>query len=154
MFEQMAASSKPMLEFSDEAGRHSREAEEAIALYKGDFLHADGDASWAVPARERLRNLFVRQIEILGNYFESHGEWEQAAKAFQRGIDADSLFELFYRGLIRCHMKAGRRAEALSAYRSLRRTLSLVLGIAPSPETAALYQEIYSSLPGAGIFNR
>jgi pentatricopeptide repeat protein len=52
-----------------------------------------------------------------------------------RGLDADELAESFYQGLMRCHQRLGRPAEALSVYRRLRQTFSVVLGIKPSAET-------------------
>ena len=59
-------------------------------------------------------------------------------------IDADPLMESFHRGVILCYAKTGRRAEALSAYRRLRQTLSVMLGIQPSAASQALYDSLYS----------
>ena len=53
--------------------------------------------------------------------------------------------ESFYQGVIRCYAHTGRRAEALSTYRRLRQTLSVVLGIEPSAATQALYGSLYSA---------
>ena len=97
--------------------------------------------------RERLRTRFVERIETLGSAFESASAWDRAAAWYQRGIDADPLIEAFHQGLIRCHLQAGRRAEALGAYRRLRQTLSVVLGIAPSESSEALYRTLYESEP-------
>jgi DNA-binding SARP family transcriptional activator len=47
---------------------------------------------------------------------------------------------------MRCYRGLGRHAEGLSAYRRLRQTLSVVLGIAPSEHTQALAR----ALQGAG----
>lgn len=60
----------------------------------------------------------------------------------QRGIEADDLVEVFYLGLMRCYRALGRPAEAMSTYRRLRQTLSVVLGITPSPAAEALAQEL------------
>ena len=100
-----------------------------------------------MPTRERLRTRFVEQIETLSAEFESTGDCDRAAVWYQRGIDADPLIEAFHQGLIRCHLLAGRRAEALGAYRRLRQTLSVVLGIAPSESSEMLYRALYESEP-------
>ncbi|HUF22478.1 MAG TPA: bacterial transcriptional activator domain-containing protein, partial [Burkholderiales bacterium] len=59
-----------------------------------------------------------------------------------RGLDADPLAEMFYQGLMRCYARQGRHAEAISTYRRLRQTLSVVLGVAPSAGTEALVREL------------
>jgi DNA-binding SARP family transcriptional activator len=145
-FEKLAASARSLT--LDEPA-HINALDGIVALYGGEFLQADRDAAWAIPTRERLRDVFVRLVERLAEHFESKRDWERAARYHQRGIDTDPLFELFHRGLIRCYMCAGRRAEALSAYRRLRQTLSVVLGISPAAETEALYQDLYRALPNA-----
>jgi len=92
--------------------------------------------------RERLRSKLVDLVESLAHHFESQQNWECAAQYYQRGIEADVLFERFHAGLMRSYVGAGRKAEALSAYRRLRDTLSVVLGISPSTDTQALYRTI------------
>jgi DNA-binding SARP family transcriptional activator len=121
--------------------------ERACGLYRGTFLGSDAEHSWLLPMRERLRTRFVEKIETLGSACEAKGAWDRAAAWYQRGIDADPLIEAFHQGLIRCHVRAGRRAEALGAYRRLRQTLSVVLGITPSASSEALYRTLYEPEP-------
>jgi DNA-binding SARP family transcriptional activator len=113
-----------------------------IELYRGSFLSADAEVSWTIQMRERLRSKLVVLVESLAEHFETEQNWECAAQYYQRGIEADALFERFHTGLMRSYVGAGRRAEALSAYRRLRETLSVVLGIPPSSETQALYRTL------------
>ena len=47
---------------------------------------------------------------------------------------------------MRCYRSAGRLTEAVSAYRRLRHTLSVVLGVAPSAQSETMYREIMSDL--------
>lgn len=120
-------------------------AERACSLYQGAFLANETEAPWAVPARERLRSRYVEQVDRIGRHFEVASQWDRAASWYQRGIDADPLIESFHQGVIRCYAQSGRRAEALSAYRRLRQTLSVVLGIHPSATTQALYDTLYAA---------
>ncbi len=121
--------------------------ERACDLYRGNFLGSDAEQPWILPTRERLRTRFVEKIDALGSAFEATGAWDRAAAWYQRGIDADPLIEAFHQGLMRSHLRADRRAEALGAYRRLRHTLSVVLGIAPSKSSEALYRTVYESEP-------
>ncbi len=121
------------------------EAERACAVYQGASLPGNTDAPCTVTIRERLRARHVEQVDRIGRHFEGASQWDRAASWYQPGIDSDPLMESFYQGVIRCYAQTGRRAEALSTYRRLRQTLSVVLGIEPSAATQALYGSLYSA---------
>ena len=94
--------------------------------------------------RERLRSKFLSAVEQTGALLDEAGQAEQAIALYQRGLDADPLAETFYQGLIRSYISQGRQAEAISTYRRLRHTLSIVLGVQPSSRTEALVRELRS----------
>lgn len=114
----------------------------ALELYHGDFLGAEAGESWTIRLRERLRSKFVRRLAEIGAAWEAMQEWDRAAACYEKGLDVDDLVEVFHQRLIACHAALGRKAEALVAYRRCRRTLSLVLGIAPSAETEGLLRRV------------
>jgi DNA-binding SARP family transcriptional activator len=114
----------------------------AVALYRGNFLPADSEEPWTVKARERLRAKFVRLVETMAQADEAAEHWEKALAHYLKGLEADDLVEAFHLGLMRCYRALGRPAEAITAFRRLRQTLSVVLGIAPSPAAEALAQEL------------
>ena len=93
-------------------------------------------------ARERLRAKFVRLVESVAQADEAAGHWEKAMAHYLKGLEADDLIEAFHLGLMRCYRAQGRPAEAMTTYRRLRQTLSVVLGIAPSPAAEALAKEL------------
>jgi DNA-binding SARP family transcriptional activator len=95
-----------------------------------------------VKARERLRGKFVRLVETVAQAEETEGNWENAMAHYLKGLEADDLVEVFHLGLMRCYRALGRPAEAITAFRRLRQTLSVVLGITPSPAAEALAQEL------------
>jgi DNA-binding SARP family transcriptional activator len=121
--------------------------ERACELYRGTFLGSDAEQPWLLPTRERLRSRFVEGIERIGRDLEARSQWSRAAAWYRRGIDADALIEGFHQGLMRCHLEMGCKAEAMSAYRRLRQTLSVVLGIAPSQSTEAILRSVYDLEP-------
>jgi DNA-binding SARP family transcriptional activator len=116
--------------------------EAALQLYRGAFLVQEDGASWAVPMRERLRAKFVQVVARHGAALEAAGLCEQAVELYSHGIEADSLIEAFYQGLMRCYGRLDRRTEAVSAYRRLRDTLSVVLGVSPSTSTRRLFDTL------------
>ncbi len=122
----------------------------ALSLYRGGFLQQDGDAPWAIPLRERLRARFIQIVERHGHRFELEKQFGDAIECYLRGLEADELVELFYQRLMRCYVALERPAEALSTFRRMRQTLSLTLGIKPSAESEALYQQLVTP-SAAGI---
>jgi len=117
----------------------------ALALYRGNFLPADAEEPWTVKARERLRAKFVHLVETVAQADEAAGHWDKAMAYYLKGLEADDLIEAFHLGLMRCYRALGRPAEAMTTYRRLRQTLSVVLGIVPSPAAEALARELRES---------
>jgi LuxR family maltose regulon positive regulatory protein len=125
----------------ESAGRAPALAEALLGLYLGPFLHEE-EAPWAIGQRERLHSKFLRTASALCALLEGAGQLAQAADMHRRALEVDPLAEEAHRGLMRCLQSAGRIAEALDAYRRCRHILSVTLGIAPSPETQALYRAL------------
>ncbi len=128
---------------SKEAGSgRMPEIEKAVSLYLGHFLPGDSHKVWTASTRERLKSAFLSGIRAAANSHEEQGEWEKSLEFHQRGLEIDDLQEDFYRGVMTCCRRLGRRADALSVYERCKHTLSSVLKITPSPQTEALRAEI------------
>jgi DNA-binding SARP family transcriptional activator len=116
--------------------------EQALALYRGAFLAEDEGESWAVTLRERLRGKFIHAVGEHATRLEAARRDEDAIAWYLRGLDADSVVEPFYQGLMRCFHRLDRLPEAVSAYRRLKQTLSVTLSLPPSAGTERLYQAL------------
>jgi LuxR family maltose regulon positive regulatory protein len=117
-----------------------------LQLYSGTFLPDDLDSPWTHSMRERLRGQFLRNVTRMGKGHEGTGKLEEAALLYQKGIEADNLAEELYQGLMRCHIQQERWAEAMAVYRRLRQTLSVTLGVQPSPQSERLFKSIRDCL--------
>jgi len=113
----------------------------AACLYTGQFLQTDGDRSWAIATRERLRGRYLRLTSGMARLCEQAGEYEESAGYYHKGLESDPLAEEFYQGLMASCIRLGRHAEALTTYRRCRAVLKAELGIAPSPRTEMLREE-------------
>ncbi|MEW6715427.1 MAG: bacterial transcriptional activator domain-containing protein, partial [Nitrospirota bacterium] len=116
--------------------------EAMLTLYRGDFLIDEDDASWAWPARTRIRSRFLYMLGTSARGWEKQSSFEKAVDLYLRGLEVDELAEEFYRGLMKCYQRQGRTAEGLAVYERCREVLASSLQITPSPET----EEIYRSL--------
>jgi len=121
------------------------ESEYMCALYRGAFLDMEDDMPWILPMREKLRGKFIQAVGRRGTALEDEGQYERAVELYQRGIDADSLIESFYQGLMRCLERLDRKAEAASIFRRLRQTLSVTLGVQPSAASQRLFESLRSA---------
>jgi LuxR family maltose regulon positive regulatory protein len=125
-----------------DSNRALHAAEKGMELYAGHFLAGEIDEPWILSLRERLRTKFLGNVRWLGRRYGQAGRWQDAMDCYQRGLEVDNLAEEIYRRLMACHLHLGQRGEALSLYIRCKQTLSLILGITPSPETERLHKMI------------
>ena len=125
--------------------------QKTLNLYGGMFLPEDEGESWSVAPRERLRGKFIDALSRYGTTLESEGDLPGAVQCYMRGIDADPIVESFSQGLMRCYERLDKRTEALSVYRRLKQTLSVVLGVPPSDATQGLFQDMLQRQSETGV---
>lgn len=109
-----------------------------LHLYRGHFLENETQDPWAATARDRLKAKFVRAVTTAGQWLEERGRWDQCVELYGRALELDNLAEGLHRRLMITYRELGEPAEALKVYRRCREMLSIVLGLAPSPETEAI----------------
>ena len=106
----------------------------AASAYPGDLLPEALYERWTQEPRERLR---AKYVELLG----AAGRWE-------RLVEVDPANEAAYLELIRSELSTGSRAAAIRWFGRLRTSLQRELGISPSSEAIALYDECIAGLAG------
>ena len=118
-------------------------AEQLFVLYRGHFLDNDSEP-WMLACRETLGAKFHRSVRILGKKLESENRWNDALDLYRHVVELDALVEEFYSHMMRCLLEQGRFAECMDVYRRCREMLSIVLGVAPSLDTQALFRNAQS----------
>ena len=119
--------------------------QKALDFYKGPFLTAETNASWAISLRERLQNWFLRTVNRLCKLWQANGQHEKAIECFQRSLEVDDLAEDLYQQMMTCYSVMGRRADGLSLYERYKTTLHAKLGAEPSLETETLCKVLFSN---------
>ncbi len=140
--------SQPML-------AHCREElETAVSLYRDDFMAGfslrdcpDFD-EWHFFQTEKWRRVFSQVLQTLLNLYEQQSEWEAALPYARRWLQLDQLHEPAHQALMRGYAHSGQWSAALRQYESCVAVLERELGIAPTAETTALYEQIRQGRPG------
>ena len=96
--------------------------------YAGDLLPDDPYEPWLTEPRERLRRKYLQLV--------------RACERWERVVELEPADEPAHRALIGHHLEKGRRTAAIRQFERLRESLRDELGLAPDPETVALYEQV------------
>jgi len=120
----------------------------AVTLYRGDFLEgvyvaqAPAFEEWMLAERERFRQLALHARHTLVTYSAQQGHYLEGIDDATRLLTLDPLHEESHRQLIWLLALSGQRSAALAQYETLCRMLDDELGMEPTEETQALYEQI------------
>ena len=122
--------------------------EEAIALYRGDFLadfslyDSSNYEAWAQVKRETLRRQMLDTLDTLTQIYMAAQNYQAAEQTARRQLEIDNLRENSYRQLMEILALTERRNEAIALFEECQRLLLEELGMAPSAKTAVLCEQI------------
>jgi DNA-binding SARP family transcriptional activator/tetratricopeptide (TPR) repeat protein len=108
----------------------------AASVYAGDLLPDARYEEWTQARRDHLRSQMVELLRL-------SGQWD-------RLVSVEPSDEQAHRELMRAALLTGDRHAAIRWYGRLRTTLERELGLPPSLESRALYEECVAGLGGAG----
>jgi DNA-binding SARP family transcriptional activator/ATP/maltotriose-dependent transcriptional regulator MalT len=136
----MAAAAKH--EAEGELGAALRDYEALSSLYRGELLPGDVYDDWFAELREHYKITFVNAMLAASGILTGAGDPGNALMYIRRAIQTDPLREDLYQTALRCQIAAGQRSGAIDTYLQCRSRLSEDLGLDPSAETRALYEQI------------
>jgi len=127
-------------------GRHldtlmAQGLEDAVRLYQADFL-AGWYQDWCVCERERLQTNYLIMLDKLMSYCEVRQKYETGLTYGLTVLRYDRARESTHRRLMRLHYLAGDRTGALRQYEHCATALREELGVKPSRQTVALYEQM------------
>jgi DNA-binding SARP family transcriptional activator/predicted ATPase len=129
---------------------------EAVTLYRDDFLagfslaDCPGFDEWHFFQAEALRQELASALERLVHGYSIQGEYEAALPHARRRLALDPLHEPAHRQLMLLYARTGQQGAALRQYQLCVQTLQEDLGVAPAPETTAMYQQIRAATASKG----
>ena len=103
--------------------------EQALSLYRGDFLADERYVDWAMYERERLRELAEKPLSLLGDL---RADDPGAAASYLERLAAMEPFDQdIQRKLLTAWMRQGRRSRAMRHYRAFQHRLLRAFGEQP-----------------------
>jgi len=121
--------------------------QQALNLYRGDFLGQVTAADWATAERNRLRACFVQLGIHLGELLAGRGDYAAALAVVDPVLGMEPWNEDATVIKMRCHARSGARSLAAAAYRSCAEALACELGMTPATLTVRVYDQIRSAGP-------
>jgi DNA-binding SARP family transcriptional activator len=129
-------------ETAGELGDALQHYERLSSLYRGELLPGDVYDDWFAELRDHYRITFVDAMLAAGAILMNADDPGNALVYARRAIQMDPLREDLYQVALRCQIAAGQRSGAIDTYLQCRSKLSEDLGLDPSVETRALYDQI------------
>lgn len=116
--------------------------EHALQLYTGEYLAEDGDASWVLSERARLRERYFAGVIRLLQWQGERGCYGEAIELGRHALELDTCREPLYQLVMQYQAYLGDTVAALQTFERCRQVMDDELGIDPSPQTLELHRAI------------
>ncbi len=122
--------------------------QKAVALYEGDFLtdlildDAPEFDAWRAGHAATLREQALVAFSRLATHLMRRGDYDQALVYARAQVQLEPWWEEGHRLVMTLLALTGQRSAALAQYDICRRQLEEEVGVAPMPETTALYERL------------
>lgn len=122
--------------------------QKAIELYQGSFLdgfsviHAPMFEEWVLNKQEQFHLLAIQAFYQLAGDTLRRADYQLSIEYLRQLVSLDPLQEEAHQYLMLAYANLGQQVAAVQQYETCRRVLDKELGLAPMPETIALYQQI------------
>ncbi|MCE5209815.1 MAG: hypothetical protein LLG42_16110, partial [Chloroflexi bacterium] len=116
--------------------------EEALTIYRGDYLCENTAEGWSHEMREQLHETYLNAALHLARLHFQADRWDEAMKISHEILSIDPCNEPAFQILMHCHAARGNRAAVHSVYQRCVNTLNDELDVSPSSETTALWQQL------------
>lgn len=116
--------------------------EEAVALYRGEFLPEDRYEEWSQAPRDQLQGIYIETSGRQATCYMELGRYHQAIRCCQRVLAIAPHRESAVLQLMQCYSETGERSKAIEAYELGVRKLRERLDVEPSSELRTLRDRI------------
>ncbi|MBW8770922.1 MAG: hypothetical protein JF589_14295 [Gemmatimonadetes bacterium] len=146
VFERDVAAARKALKRQEEGA--SAKLEQALSLFRGDFLDGEPVGDWHLEHRDRLQRTYVDALMELGARLAKEDRHAKAAEAYRRVLARDELHEEALLALMKCHAAVGERSQALRVYRRFADRMREELEAEPDDETTSFFEKLQAGAVG------
>ncbi len=122
--------------------------EQAISLYKGDFMSGFFE-DWVLVKREYYADRLVQYLDRCAVYYQGIHDVRKAVACVRGMLLRDPVNETCHRRLMLLYIEINDFYSAITQYRECVEILERELNVSPLPETQSLYDEICLKLQNA-----
>jgi DNA-binding SARP family transcriptional activator/transposase-like protein len=116
--------------------------QQAINLYKGNYLPEDRYKDWAFQEEQRWRRIYLTALLDQSDCLARRGKYRAAIDCCLRSIEIDDCQEDVYRQVMFYYHLMENRGKALAIYEVCVQVMDKSLDTTPSDPTQILYQQI------------
>jgi len=115
--------------------------QQALQLYKGDFLPKLSMEPWVMPISAYYHQMYLDAAEQTLSLLENREQWAPAAQLCEQALQIEPYSEALFYHLMQSRLKLNDRAGVIRAYEDMSELLFSTFGVMPSDECRALYRE-------------
>jgi two-component SAPR family response regulator len=123
---------------TDEIKQKIKNLSHAIQHYRGIYL-PDVDAYWAIPDREKFRQMYVDALLLMATLYYEKGVYKLALRYCNQAIEEDSVKEEVHRLAMEIHAAMGNKAEIIRQFENCKSEMLDKFDVEPSEKTQSLY---------------
>lgn len=116
--------------------------EEAIEMYKGDFLPKSADKEWVIARSVHYRRLFISFVTNAVSILQAKQDYARIVEIINRALSFERYDEGLHESLIRAYLGLSDFPKALSHYEYVTNLFYRELGVRLSQNIRDLYREI------------
>ncbi|MBO9539336.1 tetratricopeptide repeat protein [bacterium] len=124
------------------AAQQTQALEKALELYRGRFLADLDESLWVQSTQEHFHQRALAAFQRLLTVHEDAAAFETVLVWADRALAVDPCAEFAHRAKMTALHRLGNRQGAVRHYQQMEAILSQELGVAPDPESKAVYAQI------------
>lgn len=129
-----------------------RNLQEALSLYRGEFLARQASERWVIPIGTHFQNLFLLASQEAAQLLYRNQQYDEAAVICRRCLNAEPYSEPACQLLMQSLASGNHPQDAAAVYEGFSRRLFDDFGIHPSEETRRIYRSLVHA-PGDRIIH-
>jgi LuxR family maltose regulon positive regulatory protein len=123
-------------------GENIERLQQAIDLYRGEYLPDMLYEAWTAEERERLAAMYLEAVDRLSELLINSQQYNRAIDLCQKILAQDNCWERAYRHLMIAYHQLGDHGQIGRTYQRCVQTLKDELDVTPSLETTHLYKRL------------